>query len=101
MSVFELALVLSTLLCSLVAGFLFAYTTVIMPGIGELDDKSFIKAFQVTDRVIQDNHPVFMLVWAGSVIAIIVCAITAVSALEGLNLFLLLLAVGLILLACR
>ncbi len=31
MSVFEIALVLSALLCSLVTGFLFAYAAVIMP----------------------------------------------------------------------
>jgi len=92
MSVFEIALVLSTLLCSLVAGFLFAYAIVIMPGIGNLSDKHFIKAFQVTDRVIQDNHPLFILVWLGSAAALIVCVVNGALQLEGMELVLLLFA---------
>jgi uncharacterized membrane protein len=37
----------------LVAGFLFAFAAVIMPGIRSLGDRAFIRAFQVIDRVIQ------------------------------------------------
>ena len=91
MSIFDVALVLSAFLCSLVAGFLFAYAIVIMPGIKNLEDKQFIKAFQITDRVIQDNHPVFLFVWIGSVISLIVCALTGFEKLQGLDFFLLLL----------
>ena len=89
MTVFELALMLSILLCSLVAGFLFAYANVIMPGFKHLDDKQFIQSFQVTDRIIQNNHPVFLLVWIGSAVALIVCAIYGFSKLQGIDLFLL------------
>ena len=92
MIIFNTALVLSTLLCSLVAGFLFAYAIVIMPGLKELDDKQFIKAFQVTDRVIQNNHPLFLLVWIGSAIAVIVCAMYGLGKLHGIDFLLLLLA---------
>jgi uncharacterized membrane protein len=60
--VFHLTLILATLLCSLVAGFLFAFAVVVMPGIARLDDASFLRAFQVIDRVIQNNHPLFMVV---------------------------------------
>ena len=91
MTVFNIALVLSALLCSFVAGFLFAYAIVIMPGLKALDDKQFIKAFQVTDRVIQNNHPLFLLVWIGSAIAVIVCAIYGLGKLHGIDFFLLLL----------
>ena len=80
---------LSILLCSLVAGFLFAYAIVIMPGLKQLDDKQFIVSFQVTDRIIQNNQPIFLLVWLASAVALIVCAIYGLGELQGINLFLL------------
>ena len=89
MSVFEISLMLSILLCSLVTGFLFAYAIVIMPGLKHLDDKRFIVSFQVTDRVIQNNQPIFLLVWLGSAVALIVSAIYGFSELHGINLLLL------------
>lgn len=92
MSVFDASLVLSTLLCSLVAGFLFAYSVVVMPGIKQLEDREFIRAFQVTDRIIQDNHPLFILVWIGSAIALIVCAVYGFGNLRGTDLMLLIVA---------
>ena len=63
--IFDVALVLSAFLCSLVSGLLFSYAILVMPGIKSFDDKNFIKTFQVTDRIIQNNHPLFMLVWFG------------------------------------
>jgi len=42
-----------------------------MPGLSELDDKEFIRAFQVTDRVIQNNQPLFLLTWLGSILSVI------------------------------
>ncbi|MBT8124759.1 MAG: DUF1772 domain-containing protein [Gammaproteobacteria bacterium] len=92
MSLLNLLLILSTLLCSLVAGFLFAYAIVVMPGIKSFDDKQFIKTFQVTDRIIQDNHPLFLLVWIGSVISLIITAIYGFGKLHGLDLIILILA---------
>lgn len=92
MSIFQTALLLSAFLCSLVAGFLFSYAIVVMPGIKNLNDREFIRTFQVTDRIIQNNHPIFMLVWIGSAIAIIVSALYGVGRLQGVDLFLLALA---------
>ena len=92
MSIFQTALILSAFLCSLVAGFLFAYAIVVMPGIKNLNDREFIRTFQVTDRIIQNNHPIFMLVWVGSVITIIVSAFYGIGSLQGIDLFLLVLA---------
>ncbi len=92
MTIFQIALMLSAFLCSLVAGFLFAYAIVVMPGIKNLNDREFIRTFQVTDRIIQNNHPIFMLVWLGSAIAIIVSAIYGIGRLQGVDLFLLALA---------
>lgn len=93
MGIFETTLIISAFLCSLVAGFLFAYAIVIMPGIQNLKDREFIRAFQVTDRIIQNNNPVFMLVWIGSVIALIISAFYGIWRLQGMDFFLLAMAV--------
>lgn len=92
MNIFQTALIISAFLCSLVAGFLFAYAIVVMPGIKNLNDREFIRTFQVTDRIIQNNQPVFMLVWVGSAIAILVSALFGIGRLQGVDLFLLALA---------
>ena len=85
MDLFHLALILSAFLCSLVAGFLFAYAIVIMPGFKTLDNKAFIKAFQVTDTIIQNNQPLFIFVWLGSALALILSAFLGFDMLHGLN----------------
>ena len=61
----------STLSCALVTGFVFTYAVIVMPGLAKLADKEFLRAFQVTDGVIQNNQPIFMIVWVGSVISVI------------------------------
>ena len=83
MGIFEIALILATFLCSLVAGFLFAFAVVAMPGIRSLNDREFIRAFQVMDRVIQDNQPIFVLVWVGSVVALVTSAALGIGQLDG------------------
>lgn len=89
---FTSLLVLATLLCGLVAGFLFAYAVVIMPGIKGLDAAQFLRAFQVTDRVIQDGQRLFMLVWLGSALALTACAVLGLWTLAGIDRLLLLVA---------
>jgi uncharacterized membrane protein len=81
MGFFEVALLIATFLCALVAGFLFAFAVVIMPGIRRLGDREFIRAFQVIDGVIQRNQPLFMAVWLGSVVAL-VAAVSGVGQLD-------------------
>ena len=83
MGFLEIALFAATSLCSLVAGFLFAFAVVVMPGIKRLDDREFIRAFQVIDGVIQNNQPLFMLVWVGSIPALIAAAVLGIGQLEG------------------
>ncbi|AXV09641.1 integral-membrane protein [Euzebya pacifica] len=68
---YDIALVAAALTCSLVSGLLLGFAIVAMPGVGTLDDRGFVRAFQVMDRVIQDRQPVFMLLWAGSVVAVL------------------------------
>ena len=83
MGIFETVLIVATFLCSLVAGFLFAFAVVVMPGIKNLKDGKFIQAFQVIDRVIQDNQPLFMLVWLGSSLALVASAALGIAELAG------------------
>ena len=71
MNFLEVSLICSILSCTLVTGFTLLYAVVIMPGLSKLDDKEFIKVFQVTDGVIQDNQPLFILTWLGSVISVV------------------------------
>ncbi|GIR39067.1 MAG: hypothetical protein CM15mP50_5780 [Rhodobacterales bacterium] len=61
MDVLDISLIFSITLCSLVSGFIFTYSVVVMPGLSKLNDKDFLKAFQVTDAVIQNNQPLFMV----------------------------------------
>lgn len=85
---FQAVLLLAAFLCSLVAGFLFAFTIVVMPGIKKLDDGSFIRAFQAIDRVIQNNQPAFLLVWVGSALAVVAAAVVGIWQLSETDLLL-------------
>ena len=78
MNILDISLILSILTCSLVTGFIFTYAVVVMPGLSKLNDKEFIRAFQVTDGIIQNNQPLFMLTWVGSIIAILSSIIIAI-----------------------
>jgi uncharacterized membrane protein len=81
----EAVLMVATLLCSLVAGFLFAFAIVVMPGIRNLNARDFIRTFQAMDRVIQNNQPIFMLVWVGSVVVLVAAAVLGVWQLDGVE----------------
>ena len=91
-STFQIILILATLLCSLVAGFLFAFATVVMPGIKTLNDREFIRAFQVIDGVIQNNQPLMVAVWMGSILAAVTAALMGFGQLDGTQRLLLILA---------
>ena len=67
----DITLIFSITLCSLVSGFILTYSIVVMPGLSNLNDKDFLKAFQVTDAIIQNNQPVFMFIWIGSILAVL------------------------------
>jgi len=78
MSLLDFLILCATLLCGLTAGFVFAFASVVMPGIGKLDDKAYIRAFQVIDGVIQAGQPFFGVVWLGSILAVLSAAVMAV-----------------------
>ncbi len=85
MSLEHIILILATFLCSLVAGFLFAFAVVGMPGIGKLRDREFLRAFQVMDRVIQERQPLFMAVWVGSAVALVAAAVLAFGSTDDVS----------------
>lgn len=88
----QIVLIVAALLCSLVAGFLFAFAAVVMPGIKTLPDREFIRAFQVIDGVIQNNQPLFVAVWLGSIMAVVAAAGLGIGQLNGMQRLLLILA---------
>lgn len=80
---FQIVLITATLLCSLVAGFLFAFAIIVMPGIKTLNDREFIRAFQAIDGVIQNNQPLFVAVWMGSIVTSVAAAGLGFGQLDG------------------
>ena len=78
MDMLDISLILSITLCSLVSGFIFTFAIVVMPGLSNLSDREFIRAFQVTDAVIQNNQPVFMFTWVGSIVSLVITIFTSV-----------------------
>jgi len=71
MDMLDISLIFSILFCSLVSGFIFTYAIVVMPGLSNLSDKDFLRAFQVTDAVIQNNQPLFIFTWIGSIVVML------------------------------
>lgn len=83
-SIFNGLLVFSTLTTVLVAGLLFTFALLVMPGLGQLEDRSFLRGFQEIDRIIQHGHPLFVVVWLGSVISLLAATVMGFSQLDGL-----------------
>ena len=81
MDFLDISLFFSILLCALAAGFILTYAIIIMPGLSKLDDKEFIKAFQVTDGIIQNNQLIFIFIWVGSIISVLGTIIISIISL--------------------
>ena len=81
MDFLDISLFFSILLCALATGFILTYAIIVMPGLSKLDDKEFIKAFQVTDGIIQNNQPIFILIWVGSIISVVSTIIMSIFTL--------------------
>jgi uncharacterized membrane protein len=60
-----------------------------MPGIAKLTDKEYLLAFKHMDGVIQNNQPLFVLVWAGSILSVIATLALGIMNLRGEELYLL------------
>jgi uncharacterized membrane protein len=83
--ILSLMLLLATVLCALVAGLLFSFAVIVMPGLRHLGDREFIHAFQQIDGVIQRGQPLFGLVWIGSALALLVSLVLGLGQLDGLG----------------
>ena len=101
MTLFQVVAVVATLLCALTAGFLFAFAVVVMPGIRRFDDGEFIRAFQALDRIIQNGQPLFLLMWGGSVVALVAAAVWGGWTLTGTSRLLVIAAATLYLLSVQ
>ena len=89
MEPFHLTLLVSIIFCSLVAGLLFGFAIVVMPGIANLSDKEYLLAFKYMDGVIQNNQPLFVFVWAGSILSVILTLVLGILNLDDEKLYLL------------
>ena len=49
-----------------------------MPGFSKLDDKEFLRAFQVTDGIVQNNQPIFISIWLGSIISVVLAIFSSI-----------------------
>ena len=92
MELVQFAVLLSALFCSLVAGLVLTFAIVVMPGIKTLGDLDFLRSFKAMDRVIQNNHPIFMLVWIGSAVVLVASTVLGIWRLEGLDRILMIVA---------
>ena len=81
--IFNSLLIFTTLTTLLVTGLLFTFALLVMPGLGQLDDRGFLRGFQEIDGIIQRSHPVFVVVWLGSVLGLIVATVKGFGQLEG------------------
>ncbi|MDA8556538.1 DUF1772 domain-containing protein [Candidatus Poseidoniales archaeon] len=97
----NVSLFISISLSSLVAGLLFGFAVVVMPGLAKLADKNFLFAFKHIDGIIQDNQPLFIVVWAGSILSAITTLALGVMNLSGDQLYLVSGASGLYLLGVQ
>ena len=88
----HVTLLLSIIFCSLVAGLLLGFAIIVMPGIAKLTDKEYLLAFKHMDGIIQNNQPLFILVWAGSILSIIITLTLGIMNLSGTQIYLLVFA---------
>ncbi|MEM7029758.1 MAG: DUF1772 domain-containing protein [Chloroflexota bacterium] len=91
--VFPIMLLLATLFCTLATGFILIFAIVVMPGISTLQNREFLRAFQVIDQVIQKNQPLFVLIWVGSAVCLFVATTLGVGLVVGVPRILLIVAV--------
>ncbi len=91
MNFLDITLYLSVLFCALATGFILTYAIVVMPGLSKFEDKEFIKAFQVTEGIIQNNQPIFILIWVGSIISVLCTIIVSILSLGLLEAWLIIL----------
>lgn len=98
---FNSVLIFATLTTLLVTGLLFTFALLVMPGLGRLDDRGFLQGFQEIDGIIQRGHPIFVVVWLGSILGLLVATVMGFGQLNGLAQGLLITATALYLLGVQ
>lgn len=68
--IFNGLLVFATLTTLLVTGLLLTFALLVMPGLGQLDDREFLRGFKEIDSIIQRKQPIFVVVWLGSIFSL-------------------------------
>ena len=68
----SILLILSIILCGLVAGLLYGFSCAVNPGLDALDDLKYLSAVQSINEKIQ--NPVFFISFMGSLIILPICA---------------------------
>lgn len=91
-TLFHATLATAVLLCALAAGVIFTFAILVMPGISALDDRGFLRAFQVIDVVVQRGSSAFFVVWLGSAVAVCAAAVLGLWAVAGVDRVLLVVA---------
>lgn len=99
--IFNGLLLVTTLTTLLVTGLLFTFALLVMPGLGKLDDRNFLRGFQEIDRIIQRSHPAFIMVWLGSILSLVATTAMGFGQLNGWTQGLLATATGLYLLGVQ
>ncbi len=101
MELIQFAVFLSALLCSLVAGLVLTFAIIVMPGIRSLGDRAFLQSFKAMDRMIQNNQPIFIVVWLESAVALLTSTVLGIWQLDGLDRVLLVVACAIYLLGVQ
>lgn len=83
MTLSTLVLLVATLLVALTTGIVYAFTVVVMPGLQARPDREFLAGFKAMDRIIQNNAPLFLLVWAGSIVLVLAASVLNANTLTG------------------
>jgi uncharacterized membrane protein len=81
--IFNGFLIFATLTTILVAGLLFTFVVLVMPGLGQMEDRAFLRGFQEIDRIIQQGHPLFAVVWLGSILGLLAATVMGFGQLDG------------------
>lgn len=68
---FQISLLVSAFLVMVVFAWLLVFSIVIMPGIANLKDAQYLETFKAIDGIIQNNQPIFVVIWIGTIPAII------------------------------
>ena len=84
-----IVLLASTFLNTLMAGIVLTFAIIVMPGIKRLSDQDYLETFKSIDRIIQNGHPIFMTIWLGSSITLVLALAMGWGHLSDLNLSLL------------